>query len=107
MTARELSRPKKILIKRSDLRQNLRETLEQATGRTVVEISAHDPKDEKLLVDKNYFDELVQRVGSLVETLEISTNQKFFDQILRASETLEEDIRRGRLHSFEEAFGEK
>jgi hypothetical protein len=41
-----------------------------------------------------------------METLEIATDQKVFSQIMRAAKTLEKDTRRGKLHSFEEAFGE-
>jgi hypothetical protein len=101
-----LAHPKKIRVNRTALRQKQRETLKQAKGSTVVLISASDPKDEKLLIDKSYFDELVQKLGSLVETLDITTDRKLFPQILRAASTLEDDTRRGRLHSFKEVFGE-
>lgn len=101
-----LTNPKKIRVNRTDLRQNQRETLKRAKGSTVIVISASDQEDEKLLVDKSYFDELVQKLSSLVETLDITTDRKLFPQILRAASTLEDDTRRGRLHSFEEAFGE-
>ena len=107
MSAPILTRPKTIRVNRAKLRQHLRGTLEQAKGRTIVEISAYDQKDEKLLVDKGYFDELVENLRAVIETLEIATNQKLFEQILRAGETLEEDTRLGKLHSFEEAFGVK
>ncbi len=107
MTAPILTRPKKVRINRADLRQHLRGTLERAKGRTIVEISAHDEKDEKLLVDKIYFEELVQYLRAVMETLEIATDQKLFDRIMRAGETLKEDTRLGKLHSFEEAFAEK
>jgi hypothetical protein len=101
-----LTHPKKIRVNRTDLRKNQRETLKRAKGSTVVVISASDREDEKLLLDKSYFDELVQKLSSLVETLDITTDRKLFPQILRAASTLEDDTRRGRLHSFEEAFGE-
>jgi hypothetical protein len=42
----------------------------------------------------------------VVETLEITSDQKFFKQILSAADNLEENARLGKLHSFEEAFGE-
>lgn len=95
MTAPILTRPKKVRINRADLRQHLRGTLERAKGRTIVEISAHDEKDEKLLVDKIYFEELVQYLRAVMETLEIATDQKLFDRIMRAGETLKEDTRLG------------
>ena len=98
---------KEIRVNRAELRQKQRETLKRAKGDTVVIISAPDPEDERLLLDKAYFDGLTRRLNSLVETLEITTDRKLFSQILRAASTLEEDTRRGKLHSFEEAFGER
>ena len=107
MTALALQDPKTIRVNRTQLRDNLRATLDQATGSTVVAISANDHEDEKLLLDKKYFDEMVRCLKSLMETLEITTDRKLFDQIVRAGSTLEEDTRLGKLRSFEEAFGEE
>ena len=78
MATKTLIRPRAVRVNRSDLRQKQRETLNQAKQNTVVVISASDPQDEKLLVDKKYFDELVKRMHSLVETLEIMADQKLF-----------------------------
>ena len=105
MATKTLIRPRAVRVNRSDLRQKQRENLDQAKQNTVVVISASDPQDEKLLVDKKYFDELVQRMHSLAETLEIMADQKLFAQILSAAPTLREDAKRGKLHSFEEVFG--
>ena len=105
MATKTLIRPRAVRVNRSDLRQKQRETLDQAKQNTVVVISASDPQDEKLLVDKKYFDELVQRMHSLAETLEIMADQRLFAQILSAAPTLREDAKRGKLHSFEEVFG--
>lgn len=105
MTIRTLIRPHAVRVNRSDLRQKQRETLKQAKQNTVVVISANDPEDEKLLVDKKYFEDLVQRMRSLAETLEIIADQKLFAQILSAAPSLRQDAKRGKLHSFEEAFG--
>jgi hypothetical protein len=104
MATRTLKQPRAVRVNRSDLRQKQRETLNQAKQNTVVVISAADAEDEKLLVDKKYFDELVQRMHSLVETLEIMADQKLFAQILSAAPSLREDAKRGKLHSFEEVF---
>jgi hypothetical protein len=40
----------------------------------------------------------------LVETLEIAMDRKLFNQILAGADTLEEDLRLGKLHSLEKAF---
>lgn len=105
MTTRTLTRPHTVRVNRSELRQKQRQTLNQARQNTVVVISANDPEDEKLLVDKKYFDDLIGRLRSLVETLEIMSDQKLFGQIMQAASTLREDARLGKLHSFEEVFG--
>jgi len=105
MTARALVRPNRVSVNRTELRQRQRKTLARATGTTVVVISAADPKQEKLLIDKQYFDELVERMRAMAETLEITMDRKLFEQILRAAPRLGEKTRAGRLHSFEEAFG--
>jgi len=78
-----------------------------ARGNQVVVISATHEEDEKLLMDKKYFDDIVQKLRAVIETLDIMSDQKLFKQIVGVAATLEEDTRLGRLHSFEEAFGEE
>jgi hypothetical protein len=107
MSLKTLTRPERKMVNRSQLRQQQRATLRMARGNQVVVISANDEEDEKLLLDKKYFDEIVKELRSVIETLEIIGDQKLFNQILGASQSLEENTRLGRLHSFEEAFGEK
>ncbi len=107
MTMRVLTRPEKHTVNRSQLRQKQSATLRMAKGVNVVLISAAHEDDEKLLVDKKYFEELLRRLRSVLATLEITSDQKLFNQILGSIETLEENTRRGKLHSFEEAFGEE
>jgi hypothetical protein len=106
MTVKALTRPGKHKVKRSELRQNQSATLRLARGHNAVVISATHEEDEKILLDKKYFDELIERLRSVVETLDITSDQKFFKQILSAAENLDENARLGKLRSFEEAFGE-
>jgi hypothetical protein len=106
MTALALTHPKTVRVNRTEFRENLRAMLDKAQDCTVVEISAPNNEDERLLLDRKYFDELVKSLKSLMETLEITTDRKLFEQIIRAASTLEDDTRLGKLHSFEEAFGE-
>ena len=106
MTVRTLTKPETTEVNRSELRKKQRAVLKLARGNKVVVISANDEEDEKLVLDKKYFEELLERLRSVMETLEIATDQKLFPQILRASKGLEKETRSGKLHSFEEAFGE-
>lgn len=107
MTVSALMRPRLVKVKRSELRQNQRATLKKAKGRTIVVIAAQEKEEEKLLLDKQYFDEMVKKLRAAAETIEIMSDQKLFSQIMAAAATLDEDVRLGRLHSFEEVFGEE
>ncbi len=107
MTLLALTQPQLVTVKRSDLRQHQRATLKRAKGLTVVRISASSDEDEKLVIDKEYFDELLAKLRAAVETLEITLDKRLFPRILAVERTLDEDIRLGRLSSFEEAFGEE
>jgi hypothetical protein len=105
MTVSALTRPHRVTVKRSDLRQNQRATLKKAKGRTVVVVTASDEGEEKLLLDKRYFEELVLGLRAAAETLEIATDERLFPRILAAAKTLDQDVRLGKLRSFREAFG--
>ncbi len=102
-------RPEKITVKRSELRQNQSRLLGKAKGRTVLVIDgpAEGDENKKYVLDKAYFDDILKRYSSLLETLEITVDRRLFNQIMAVADSLEEDLRQGRLHSFEEAFGEE
>jgi hypothetical protein len=100
--------PEKIAVQRSELRQNQSRLLRRAKGSTVLVIRGPSAGDEdKYVLDKKYFDDLLKRNSALSETLEITLDRKLFSQILAAADTLEKDLRSGKLHSFEEAFQEE
>jgi len=96
-----------IEVNRSQLRQNQSALLKKAKGRTVVVVTARSEDEEKCVVDRKYFELILQKLRTAIETLEITTDPKLFGQVLRAAETVDEDMRLGKLRSFEEAFGER
>ncbi len=102
MPARALARPMRLRVNRAAFRQDQSAMLKKAKGRTVLVLTGRKEADEKYVLDKRYFDELVEKLRASIETLEISLDQKLFRQILMTAETLDLD----RLHSFEEAFRE-
>jgi molecular chaperone GrpE (heat shock protein) len=106
MSAAALMNTEMIEVKRSELRQNQSALLKRARGRNVLLIKANDTEEEKVVLDRQYFDEIRKRLNSITETLEIVMDQKLFKQILASSDTLEEDLRLGKLHSLEDAFAE-
>jgi len=87
------------------LRQNQRRVLRKAKGRAVLLVKG--PGEEKCILDKEYFEALLREHASVAETLQILANPRLYQQILAAAGTLEEDLRLGRLHSLDEAFGEE
>ena len=98
--------PQKVQVNRSQLRQKQSAVLGKAKGRTVVVVSdARAGSEVKYVLDKPYFEQLWKSLVAAVETLEITTDRKLFDQILRAAETLDDDMRVEKLRPFEEAFG--
>jgi hypothetical protein len=107
MSVQALKRPEPKIVNRSELRQKQSATLRMARGNQVVVISATHKEDETVLLDKRYYDDLVQKLRAVIETLEIMSDQKLFKQIVGVAQTLEEDTRLGKLHSFEDAFGEE
>ena len=107
MTVLALTEPQLVTVGRSELRQRQRATLKRAKGRTVVLISANEGEEAKLVLDKEYFDELLASLRAAAETLAITMDDRLFPRILAAAGTLDEDIRLGKLHSLEEAFGEE
>ncbi len=107
VTVLALTNPQLVTVKRSELRQNQRRTLKRATGSTIVLISANDAEETKLVLDKRYFDELLAKLRAAAETLAITMDGRLYPQILEAAKTLDEDVRLGKLHTPDEAFGER
>lgn len=106
MAGTALTNAEVIPINRSELRQNQSAMLKRARGHRVLLIKANDETDEKIVLDKQYFDEIRKRLDAVVETLEIAMDRKLFSQILTAADTLEDDLRLGKLHSLEDVFAE-
>lgn len=101
-----LAPPHSVEITRTDLRQNQRALLQKARGNTVLVVSGNDEGDAKIVADKEYFEDILRKLRAMRETLEITMDAKLYGQILKIAESVDEDTRLGKLHSFEEAFGE-
>ena len=105
MSTMDLMQPTMETVNRSQLRQNQSALLKRAKGRAVLLVKAKG-EEERVVLDKEYFDQLRKELGNLAETLQIAMDRKLFNQILAAAETLDEDLRLGKLHSLEDAFPE-
>src|SRR5437762_13706192 len=100
MSASALTHPQKIRVNRTDLRDNQSKYLREASGNKILEVSGRAGEEERYIVDKVYLDEVLRKLKAMHETLEIVRDQKLFSQIARASKTIDEDIRLGKLHWF-------
>ena len=107
MSAIALMQPEKIEVNRSELRQNQSALFRRAKGKRVLLVTSPNDEDQKYVLDKEYFEQILHQFESLIETLQIAMDRRLFNQILAAADTLEEDIRLGKLHSLEEAFGDE
>jgi hypothetical protein len=107
MPPRSSAQPEFIEVNRSELRQNQSSLLKKAKGRTVLVISAPQEGEEKVVIDRAYFDDISAKLRAAAETLAITTDERLFSRILAAAKTLDSDVRNRKLHSFEEAFGAK
>ena len=67
-------------------------------------VTATSEDEEKYIVDKRYFEDLLRQLRSAIETLEIAADTKLFNSLLESAATIDEDLRLGKLHRFEEAF---
>jgi hypothetical protein len=100
----QVAEPETIKVNRSELRQNQSKIFRQARGRRVIQVTGWNEEDEKYVVDKRYFDDLLRKLRATVETLEVTSDPKLFSQVLRAADTIDDNARLGKLHSFAEAF---
>ena len=92
-------------VNRSELRSNQSAILDKAVGENIVVVkAARKSGRDKYIVDGAWFDSLAARLESAAETIEIMTDRRLFQNIVKSMDTLDEDMRLGRLHSFEDAF---
>lgn len=107
MGVSSLLKPEKIAVGRTELRNQQSKILGKAKGRKVLVVSgSSNEAEEKYVVGKTYFEDLLKQVESLGETMEILADRRLFNQIMSAADTLDEDLRRGRLAGIDEAFAD-
>ena len=107
MARKAILHPTTHRVNRTKLRQSQCAVLKKASGRSVVLVQNQggETGKEKCILDKAYLDELLRELRGAVETIEIMMDPVLFPRLLKTAETLDEDMRLGKLHSFEEVFG--
>ncbi len=91
-------------ITASDLRDNLRDSLNSAKENRVVLVE-NRRQDAKYLVDKSFLDTLVRERDSIIATLEILADRELTDRLLNSSKNVDADVATGRLLTTEDVFG--
>ena len=92
-------RPKMTKVDRAELRRDQAAILKKAAGKNVIVVRGRTEDEEKYIVDKRYFEDLLQQLRSTTETLAITADVRLFGNLLKAAETIEGDLRHGKPHS--------
>jgi hypothetical protein len=92
-------------VSATNLRGGLKRYMKQARGGKVVLIE-NRRQDSKYLVDKQWLDTVMRERESILATLEILADRELTNRLLKLAETIDEDVRAGRLHTMAEVFDE-
>jgi len=105
MTAKGAWKVRKVSA--TSLRGRLKTYMKAARGGKVVLIE-NRRQDSKYLVDKEWLDAVMRERESILATLEILADRELTNRLVKLAETLDntidEDIRAGRLHTMDEVF---
>jgi len=96
MTVKEISATK--------LRAHFRRYAKEATHKKVILIR-NRRQEAKYLMDKEWFDKIIREHECVLATLEVLADPELTHRLLNLGKTINNDVRRGRLHSMEEVFG--
>jgi len=91
-------------VSATDLRDKLKTYLKEATANRVVLVE-NRRQPPKYLVDKALLDSLVDERESILATLEILSDRKLTDRLLKLSQTIDDDVAAGRLLTTADVFG--
>jgi PHD/YefM family antitoxin component YafN of YafNO toxin-antitoxin module len=91
-------------VSATSLRGRLKTYMNAAKGGKVVLIE-NRRQESKYLVDKDWLDTLVRERESILATLEVLADRELTNRLLKLAETIDEDVRAGRLHTMEDVFG--
>ena len=92
-------------VSATTLRGGLKSYMKHAKGGKVVLIE-NRRQESKYLVGKEWLDALMRERESILATLEILADRELTSRLLKLAETVDEDVRAGRLHTMDEVFGQ-
>jgi len=88
------------------LRGSLSKNLKAASGRNLVLVE-NRRQDPKYLVDKQWLDALLRERESLLATLEVLADRELTERLLKTSQTVDQDLKAGRLRTMQDVFGRR
>jgi hypothetical protein len=103
MSAARAVRVKKVSV--TTLRGRLKANMKEAKGVQIILIE-NRRQESKYLVDKEWLDSVIRERESIIATLQVLADRELTNRLLKLAETVDEDVRAGRLHTMEEVFGE-
>lgn len=92
-------------VSATDFRDHLRSAWRAARGDEVILVE-NRRQEAKYLVDKSWLDKVIREQQSIFATLEVLADRDLSNRLLKTAETIDEDVRAGRLRTLEEVFGE-
>jgi hypothetical protein len=87
----------------SQLRRGLRDRLREVKNNRVLLVQNRRQK-EKYVVDKAWLDNVIAERESILATLEILSDTVLTNRLLALAKTVDDDVKRNRLYSMEDAF---
>ncbi len=87
----------------TEFREKLKDYLQEAHANTVLLVENRRQRP-KYLVDKDFLDSLVNERESILATLEILADRELTDRLLKLSNTIDSDVRAGRLLKTADVF---
>jgi predicted dinucleotide-utilizing enzyme len=93
-------------VSATDFRDSLRDCLRAAKGEAVVLVETHR-QEAKYLVDKYWLDELIRERQAILATVEVLADRELTERLLRIAQTVDDDVRAGRLKTMAEVFGDE
>lgn len=88
------------------MRGSLSRHLRAAKGGDLVLVE-NRRQDPKYVVDKEWLDTLLLERKSLLATLEVLADRELTERLLKTSQTVEEDLKAGRLRTMKDVFGRR
>ncbi len=92
-------------VSATDFRDHLRDHLRVVKDDRVVLVE-NRRQEAKYVVDKDWLDKFIRERQSILATLEVLADRDLTARLLKTAETIDEDVRAGRLRTMEEVFGE-